>query len=171
MLHNAFGLKCMLNTYIQTYGHTDIQTYRHTDIQTYRHTDIQTYRHTDIQTYIYICIISLSLYIYIYTYTYIYIYIYIHNNSFSFSLWLASRLPRRRAEGAPAARGDVCDSSVMLIQRGGIPRSIGDLPESLSRAMLVGTMLVGRLGVAHCERRLGRSYIIIVHIINYSTYH
>ena len=25
--------------------------------------------------------------------------------------------------------------------------SIGDLPESLSQAMLVGTMLVGRLGV------------------------
>ena len=26
--------------------------------------------------------------------------------------------------------------------------SIGDFPESLTRAMLVGTMLVGRLGVA-----------------------
>ena len=39
------------------------------------------------------------------------------------------------------------DSSVILNQRGGIPRPIGDFPESLSRAMLVGTMLVGRLGV------------------------
>ena len=39
------------------------------------------------------------------------------------------------------------DSSIMLILRGGIPRPIGDWPESLSRAMLVGTMLVGRLGI------------------------
>ena len=38
------------------------------------------------------------------------------------------------------------DSSIMLIQRGGILMSIGNLPESLSRAMLVGTMLVGGLG-------------------------
>ena len=39
------------------------------------------------------------------------------------------------------------DSSIILIERGGIPRFIGKLPESLSQAMLVGTMLVGRLGV------------------------
>ena len=39
------------------------------------------------------------------------------------------------------------DSSIILILRGGIPRSIGNFPESLSQAMLVGTMLVGRLGV------------------------
>ena len=39
------------------------------------------------------------------------------------------------------------DSSMMLIERGGIPRPIGDFPESLSQAMLLGTMLVGRLGV------------------------
>ena len=39
------------------------------------------------------------------------------------------------------------DSSMILILRGGIPMSIGDFPESLSRAILVGTMLVGRLGV------------------------
>ena len=39
------------------------------------------------------------------------------------------------------------DSSIMLILRGGIPRPIWDFPESLSQAMLVGTMLVGRLGV------------------------
>ena len=35
----------------------------------------------------------------------------------------------------------------MLILRGGIPRPIWDFPESLTRAMLVGTMLVGGLGV------------------------
>ena len=39
------------------------------------------------------------------------------------------------------------DSITILIQRGGIVMSIGNLPESLSRAMLVGTMLVERLGV------------------------
>ena len=38
------------------------------------------------------------------------------------------------------------DSSIVLIQRGGILMSIGNLPESLSQAMLVGIMLVGRLG-------------------------
>ena len=39
------------------------------------------------------------------------------------------------------------DSSIVLIQRGGILTSIADFRESLSQAMLVGTMLVGRLGV------------------------
>ena len=39
------------------------------------------------------------------------------------------------------------DSSIMFIERGGIPRPIGDFPESSSQAMLVGTTLVGRLGV------------------------
>ena len=35
----------------------------------------------------------------------------------------------------------------MLILRGEIPRPIGDFVESLSQAMLVGIMLVGRLDV------------------------
>ena len=39
------------------------------------------------------------------------------------------------------------DSSVILIVRGGIPRSICDFPESFCQAMLVGIILVGRLGV------------------------
>ena len=39
------------------------------------------------------------------------------------------------------------DSSIILIVRGGILRPIGDFPESLSQAMLVGIMLVGKLGV------------------------
>ena len=39
------------------------------------------------------------------------------------------------------------DSSVILILRGGILMSIGYLPESFSQAMLVGVMLVGKLGV------------------------
>ena len=39
------------------------------------------------------------------------------------------------------------DSSTILIVRGGILVSIGDFPESLSQAVLVGTMLVGGLDV------------------------
>ena len=39
------------------------------------------------------------------------------------------------------------DSSIIFILRGGIPRPIGNFPESLGQAILVGTMLVGRLGV------------------------
>ena len=39
------------------------------------------------------------------------------------------------------------DSSTILIWRGGIPRHVGDSPEMLTQAILVGTMLVGRLGV------------------------
>ena len=41
------------------------------------------------------------------------------------------------------------DSSIILIIRGGIPKPIGDFPNSLSQAMLVGIMLVGRLGVQY----------------------
>ena len=39
------------------------------------------------------------------------------------------------------------DSNIILSLGGGIPRPTGDFPESLSQAMLVGVMLVGRLGV------------------------
>ena len=39
------------------------------------------------------------------------------------------------------------DSSMILNERGGMPMPIGDFPESLTQAILVGIMLVGRLGV------------------------
>ena len=39
------------------------------------------------------------------------------------------------------------DLSMILILRGGILMSTGDLPESLSQAIIVGIMLVGRSGV------------------------
>ena len=46
------------------------------------------------------------------------------------------------------------DSSTILILRDGILMSMGDCPESLSQAMLVGVMLVGRLGVVpHASSR------------------
>ena len=38
------------------------------------------------------------------------------------------------------------DSSIILIIRGGIPRPIGDFPESLSQAMLVGCNVSRRIG-------------------------
>ena len=45
------------------------------------------------------------------------------------------------------------DSGITLISSGGIYRPIGDFPESLSQAMLVGTILVGGLGV-HITRSI-----------------
>ena len=39
------------------------------------------------------------------------------------------------------------NSSIISNLRGGIPRPMGNFPERLSPAMLVGVMLVGRLGV------------------------
>ena len=39
-------------------------------------------------------------------------------------------------------------------ERGGILMSIGDFPETFSQAMLVGIMLVGRLGVVESTSRL-----------------
>ena len=46
------------------------------------------------------------------------------------------------------------DSSIILIQRGGILMSIGNFLESLSQAMLVEIMLVGRLGVMAAMRMI-----------------
>ena len=43
------------------------------------------------------------------------------------------------------------DSSIILILRCGIPRPIGNSPESLSQVILVGVMLVGGLGVHLAE--------------------
>ena len=39
------------------------------------------------------------------------------------------------------------DSSIILTLRGGIPRPMGNLQEGLSQAILVGIILVERLGV------------------------
>ena len=45
------------------------------------------------------------------------------------------------------------DSSRILILRGGILRSVGNLPESLSQGILLGIILVGRLGVSEGRAR------------------
>ena len=47
------------------------------------------------------------------------------------------------------------DSGIILISRGGIPRSIGNFPETWSQAILVGRFLVGRLGISHPARNPG----------------
>ena len=38
------------------------------------------------------------------------------------------------------------DSSILFIKRDGIPRPIGSFPESLSRQILAGIILVGKVG-------------------------
>ena len=90
-------------------------------------------------TYVYVYIhiyIYTYIYIYIYTYTHIYIYIYIYiNTNIAFTANLRTNIMDFRG----------FYSSIILIQRGGILMSIGDFPESLSQAILVGIMLVGRL--------------------------
>ena len=60
------------------------------------------------------------------------------------------------------------DSIIMLFLRGGIPWPIGDFPETLSQAMLVGVMLVGRLGVPGKER-MGSALMGAVQISCFST--
>ena len=121
--------------------------------------------------YMYVCI---SIYMYIYIYIYMYVgegappsagsqplSIYQTTgtgdwkplkSTFNMCLWLA----HYRTLVTPNLPTDIVDfggldSSIILISRGGISRHIGDFPESLSQAMLVGTMLVGRLGVYNCS--------------------
>ena len=72
-----------------------------------------------------------------YTYTYIYIYIYY----LFIYLLVTPNLPTNIVGFSGF------DSGITLIVRGGILMSIGDFSESLSRAMSVGVMLVGRFGV------------------------
>ena len=94
------------------------------------------------------------IYIYIYTYIYkyisicVYIYIYIH-------IYRERERERERERRLVTVtlHTDIMDfigfdSSTILILRGGIPRPMGKLPESLSQAILVGIMLVGRFGVS-----------------------
>ena len=50
------------------------------------------------------------------------------------------------------------DSSKMLFLRGGILMSTGGFPESLSRAMLVGVMSVGGMGVSRPAARASRPF-------------
>ena len=84
-----------------------------------------------------------------------YKYIYIYIQAVPLFKSLPGTLPARSLPALPAAPNlptNIVDfrgffSSIILCLRGGVLMSTGDFPESLSRAMLVGTMLVGGLGV------------------------
>ena len=78
---------------------------------------------------------------YVCMYVYIYIYIYTHYKSPPLQL---SRANLRT--NIMEFRG--FDSNIILSLRGGIPRPTWNFPESLTQAILVGEMLVGRLGVS-----------------------
>ena len=114
--------------------------------------------------YIYIYIyISISLYICVY----IYIYIYIHPLYIRLPIGGSSTNQFPCLSSTPNLHTNIVeflgfDSSTILNSRGGTPRPIGDLPESLSQAMLVGITLVGKLGVtADSEHRTlqGRRFV------------
>ena len=75
------------------------------------------------------------MYVYVYIYIYIYTYICIASAEVMANLCTCTRIVDFGG----------FDSSIL---RGGIPRPIGNFPECLSQAILVGIMLVGRLGVS-----------------------
>ena len=88
------------------------------------------------------------MYVYIYIYIYICVYIYIYIYIYIYMTPLRSTSPFSDTPKLPTNIVDFggFDSSTILNSRGEIPRPIGNFPESLSQAMLVGTMLVGGLG-------------------------
>ena len=53
---------------------------------------------------------------------------------------------------------------MILDRRGGILMSTGSFPEILSQAILVGIVLVGRLGVAHARRLQGEDDLVCVDV-------
>ena len=72
--------------------------------------------------------------------------------SLSFFFFLLLSLERSQSRHTADLRTTILDfrgfdSSRVLNLRGGILRSIGDFPESLSQRILAGIILVGRLGV------------------------
>ena len=98
------------------------------------------------------------MYAYIYIYTHIHTY-YIHSQKGGSERGSRdpSPLPSGVSTGLDVGRtANLCtnimdfrgfDSSIILILRGGVLMSIGDFSGSLSQAILVGIMLVGRLSV------------------------
>ena len=63
------------------------------------------------------------------------------------------------------------DSSIVLMLRGGIPRPIGKFPESFSQAILIGVILVGRLGVTESTRGQPASQQPLTAIIRFVMMH
>ena len=106
-------------------------------------------------------IIIILIYIYICIYIYIYVFgeagvslrDHVAKPSFRRRRAFFPGLGRTAAAGraAPNLPANIMDfrgfySTLILILRCGIPRPIGNFPECLSQAILVGIMLVGRLG-------------------------
>ena len=93
------------------------------------------------------CIYIIYVYIYIYVYVYIYIYIYTY-------IHICTHWPARpRSPGTANLRTKNLDfrgfdSSIILILRGGILRSVRIFLESLSQQILAGIISAGRSGVA-----------------------
>ena len=58
------------------------------------------------------------------------------------------------------------DKNIILILMGGIPRPIGDFPGSLSQAILLGIMRVGRLGVKGWDGRVSCTQPHLYHRFN-----
>ena len=159
----ACALRFAWSLFIYTYVYVCIYIYIYAYIYIYTHilgsTSGRAVRRVSVQPAdLLLCLYAQSPYIHkqihkhihIYLYTYIYIYIYIHKVFAAADTCLRlhrRRYTPRRLGGTPSLptyivdfRGS--DSSIILILRGGIFTSIGDSPESLSRAMLVGTILV-----------------------------
>ena len=80
---------------------------------------------------------------------YIYIYIYIHIHIHIDRLDVASAPGSLSTANLRAKIMDFrgFDSCIILMLRGGIPRPIGNFPESLNQAILVVIIIVTRLGV------------------------
>ena len=98
-------------------------------------------------TYIYI-------YVYIYTYTYTYTYYhYYHHYCYYYDVTKLPPAPCTANRRTKTLDFRGFDPGRILILRGGILMSIGNLPEMLSQRILVGIILVGRLGIP-CPFRL-----------------
>ena len=80
-----------------------------------------------------VCILCVYIYIYAYVYTHIHVYIVIEGTTAN----LRTKILDLRW----------FDSNIMLILRGGALISIGHFPQNLNQQILVGTILVGGLGV------------------------
>ena len=99
---------------------------------------------------------------YIHIYIYIYIYIILQGDLCAHAQGLLRHQEvRRGGHGATSYTANFrtrildfrgLDSSIVLISRGGIPRPIGNFPESLTRGILLGIILVGRFSAVSIGR-------------------
>ena len=104
--------------------------------------------------------INKYMYIYIYIYIYVYIYIYIYIPTYEDVSRDRNRRGRPRLSNHDPRTANLrtktmdfraFDSSIILNLRGGLPRPMGNSPQGLSQAILVGIMLVGRMGVTQVQ--------------------